>query len=140
MTAIRIGIIRARFNEQYTEEMLSAAKEYASEQDIEVATVVEVPGSHEVPLAAKRLLKQDDIDGVVAVGVIITGATDHDQVLGYNVSKQLLELSCDFEKPVGLGIIGPGVSWAQVEKRTVDYAERAVDAVKETYEELSGME
>lgn len=133
------AIVRARFNEQYTGEMLEAAERYAEEQGIDVTHVVEVPGSHEIPVVAARLLERDDVDGVVALGVIIKGATDHDEVLAYNVSKQLLELSCQHGKPVGLGIIGPGVSWSQVEHRTVQYAEEAVEAIHEVHQRLDSL-
>ncbi|MDY6768953.1 MAG: 6,7-dimethyl-8-ribityllumazine synthase [Candidatus Nanohaloarchaea archaeon] len=136
---MNIGIVRAAFNEDYTDEMLTAAEERAEERGLDVATVVTVPGTHEVPVAAEKLLSRDDIDGVVALGAVIKGATDHDAVICYNVSKQLLELSCDHGKPVGMGIIGPGVSWSQVEQRTADYARRAVDAVQETKEALDGL-
>ncbi len=134
-----IGIVRARFNAEYTAEMRDAAESRAAELDMEVAAVVEVPGTHEVPVAASELLQRDDIDGVAVVGAVITGATDHDEVIAHNVSKQLLELSVDHGKPVGFGIIGPGVSWSQVEQRTVDYAEGAVDAVAETVDALDGI-
>ncbi|MDY6773990.1 MAG: 6,7-dimethyl-8-ribityllumazine synthase, partial [Candidatus Nanohaloarchaea archaeon] len=126
----------ARFNEEYTEEMLEAARERAEELGLEVETVVNVPGTHETPVAAEELLSREDIDGVVTLGAVIEGATDHDEVIAYNVSKQLLELSVEHGKPVGMGIIGPGVSWSQVEKRTEEYARRAVEAAAETFEEL----
>lgn len=133
---IRIGIVRARFNEEYTADMLQAAKDTAAESDIDVVSVVEVPGAHELPVACQQLLERQDVDGVVALAAVIKGATDHDAVLCQNVSKQLLELSCDHGKPVGYGVIGPNVSWAQVEERTTQYAREAVDAVAETYDAL----
>lgn len=136
MCDMRIGIVRAEFNEDYTGEMLEAARERSEDLGLEVVDVVNVPGTHEIPVASGKLLSREDIDGVVALGVVIKGATDHDEVIAYNVSKQLLELSVEHGKPVGFGVIGPGVSWSQVEKRTEEYAKRAVDAVVETFEEL----
>lgn len=136
VVAIRIGIVRARFNEEYTAEMLAAAERKAEESRLDVATVVEVPGTHEIPVAADKLLSREDIDGAVVLGAVIKGATDHDEVLCYNVSKQLMELSVDHGKPVGFGVIGPNVSWTQVEKRTEQYAEEAVEAVKDTAEAI----
>nr|EGQ40925.1 MAG: 6,7-dimethyl-8-ribityllumazine synthase [Candidatus Nanosalinarum sp. J07AB56] len=126
---MNIAVVRAEFNQQYTDEMLEAAQNKIEEAEAELRETVEVPGVHEIPLAAARLLRREDIDGVVALGAVIEGATDHDQVIAQNVSKQLIELSCEEEKPVGYGVIGPGVSWAQVEQRTEQYAEEAVEAV-----------
>ncbi len=99
-----------------------------------------MPGSHELPVATARLLQRDDIDGVAVLGAVITGGTDHDAVIAHNVSKQLLELSCDHGKPVGFGVIGPNVSWAQVTQRTEEYAAGAVDAVADTHDALAGIE
>ncbi|MFB6295040.1 MAG: 6,7-dimethyl-8-ribityllumazine synthase [Candidatus Nanohaloarchaea archaeon] len=136
---MKIGIVRAEFNEEYTAEMLDAAEERAADLGLDVATVVTVPGTHEVPVATDKLLSRDDIDAVVTLGAVIKGATDHDAVICYNVSKQLLELSCEYGKPVGMGIIGPDVSWSQVEQRTEGYAKRAVEAVKDTREALDSL-
>lgn len=136
---MNLAIVRARFNEEYTAEMLEAAERYAERQGIDVTHVAEVPGSHEIPVVTAELLAREDVDGVAALGVIIKGATDHDEVLAHNVSKQLLELSCEYGKPVGLGIIGPGVSWSQVEERTEQYAEEAVEAVCEVHEQLEAL-
>jgi 6,7-dimethyl-8-ribityllumazine synthase len=130
---MNIAVVRAEFNEQYTAEMLEAAETKIKEdEDAELHDTVEVPGVHEIPLAAAKQLRREDVHGVVALGAVIEGATDHDQVIARNVSKQLIELSCEEEKPVGYGVIGPGVSWAQVEQRTEQYAEEAVEAVLET--------
>lgn len=130
---MNIAVVRAEFNEQYTAEMLKTAETRIKQnEDAKLSETVEVPGVHEMPLAAARLLRREDVHGVVALGAVIEGATDHDQVIARNVSKQLMELSCEEEKPVGYGVIGPGVSWAQVEQRTEQYAEEAVEAVLET--------
>lgn len=133
---MNVALVRARFNERYTEEMLDAARDRAEANGMEVVAVAEVPGSHEIPVAAAELLARDDVDGVAVLGAVITGATGHDEVIAHNVSKQLLELSVEHGKPVGLGIIGPDVSWSQVANRTASYAEGAVDAVMETADEL----
>lgn len=133
---MRIGIVRAFFNEAYTEEMLEAATKEANKLGIQIKYIVEVPGAHEIPIATKKLLKKDDVDGVATLGTVIKGSTDHDEILCKNVSKQLLEISCKYEKPVGLGIIGPNASWSQVEERTEAYAEKSVDAVYDCLNEL----
>lgn len=133
---MNIGIVRAKFNEEYTHEMLEAAKEQANKRRLEVVEILEVPGAHEIPVATAKLLEHDEIDGVAVLGAVIKGATDHDEVICQNVSKQLLELQCEHGKPVGFGVIGPNVSWSQVETRTEKYAHGAVNAVADTVEEL----
>lgn len=133
---MNIGIVRALYHEDYTQQMVETAKTEAQDRGMTVDHVVEVPGAHDVAVAAKELLQKKKIDGVVALGVVIKGGTDHDEVIMQNVSKQLMELACDYEKPVGFGIMGPNLSWAQAEQRLESYATQAVDAVYDTHHEL----
>ncbi|HLC62153.1 MAG TPA: 6,7-dimethyl-8-ribityllumazine synthase, partial [Candidatus Nanoarchaeia archaeon] len=88
-------------------------------------------GAFEIPFAVSKLLKDKNIDGVVTLGTVIKGGTDHDQVVAHSVARKLLDLSAKYEKPVALGISGPNITWEQARKRTKEYAERAVDTVIE---------
>lgn len=136
---MNIAIVRATINGESTEEMLDIGVEYARERGLEVVEAVEVPGVHELPIAAEILLDDEHVDGVVTYGSVIQGSTDHDKVLAYNVSKQILELSCKHQKPVGYGVIGPGASWKQVQDRVEHYAKGAIDAVADTGDALTDL-
>ncbi len=136
---MNIGIVRALYHEDYTQQMLDKAREEAEERGMNVEHVVEVPGAHDVAVAVKKLLAKETIDGVVVLGIVIKGGTDHDEVIAHNISKQLMELTCEYEKPVGFGIMGPNISWAQAEKRIDHYAENAVDAVYDSHNELKDL-
>ena len=125
----KIAIVVSIFNYEITGQMEKIALERAEEQGLNVVKVVEVPGSFEIPLAVKELIKQKNINGIVTLGTIIKGGTDHDVVVAHTVAKTLLELSVDYEKPVSLGISGPNTTWQQSEKRIQEYAFRAVDSV-----------
>lgn len=133
---MRIGIVRALYHEQYTQKMLDVAQREAERLGMDVQHVIEVPGAHDVAVAAKKLMEKDDIHGVITLGIVIKGGTDHDDVIASNVSKQLMELACEYEKPVGFGIMGPNISWAQAEQRIESYSKQAVDAVFDTHQEL----
>jgi 6,7-dimethyl-8-ribityllumazine synthase len=125
----RIGIAASRFNESITEKMVEAALARAAEIGIEVSEVKRVDGAFEIPFGCMQLLKKKNIDAVATLGAIITGGTDHDQVIAHSAAQKLLGLSVQFEKPVSLGIIGPRVSKKQALARAVPYAQRSVDAI-----------
>jgi 6,7-dimethyl-8-ribityllumazine synthase len=125
---IRIGIVVSEFNYDITMMMLERAKAHAEFLGVEIAEVVTMPGVYDIPIAAKKLLKRDDIDGVVALGAVIKGETDHDQIVMQNAARKLADLSVEFEKPVGLGISGPGMSRLQAEDR-IENAKNAVESV-----------
>lgn len=110
--------------------MLEAARATAKELDLEIVEEVWVPGSIEKPLALKRLLQRDDINGAVALGIIERGATKHGFVMGQVVYDAIIKLQLEFMKPIGLGILGPGILPDQIEPRLVDYAKAAVVATE----------
>jgi len=123
---MRIGIVCSEYNYDITQMMLERAKEHAKFLDVEVAKVVMVPGVYDVPLAVKTLLKNKNIDGVVTIGAVIEGETEHDQIVIGQAARKMTDLAVEYEKPVGLGISGPGMSRLQAEDRI----ERAKDAVE----------
>lgn len=127
--AERLGIVVSQFNYEITSEMGKKAQERAKEIGAKIVKIVEVPGAFEIPLAVKELIKNKNIDGVITIGAIIKGGTDHDAVIAHAIAKKLLDLSIEYEKPVSLGISGPNIKWQQAEKRINEYAIRAVDAV-----------
>lgn len=128
----RIGIVCSEFNFDITQMMLERAKEHAKFLDADVTKVIMVPGVFDMPLAIKTLLKDKGIDGVVTIGAVIEGETEHDQVVIGQAARKITDLAVEFEKPVGLGISGPGMSRLQA----ADRIERAKDAVESVVKQL----
>ena len=127
MEKIRIGIVVSEFNYDITMMMLERAKEYADFLSVDVHKVFRVPGTFDMPLAIKKLLKMDDIDGVVTLGAVIKGETDHHKVIMDNAARKIIDLSLEYEKPVALGISGSGESRLQAEAR-IEMAKDAVES------------
>jgi len=132
---MRIGIVCSEFNFDITQMMLERAKEHARFMDVDVAKVVMVPGVYDVPLAVKTLMKDKNIDGVVTIGAVIEGETEHDQVVIGQAARKMTDLAVEYEKPVGLGISGPGMSRLQAQDR-IDRAKDAVESVVKQWKAL----
>ncbi len=126
--AMSIGFVVSEFNFDITYMMLENAKEYARFLGANVGGVVKVPGVFDMPLAIKKLLKRSDIDGVVTLGAVIEGETEHDQIVIQHASRKAADLSLEYEKPVALGITGPGMTRLQAHDR-IDRAKAAVESV-----------
>jgi 6,7-dimethyl-8-ribityllumazine synthase len=124
---MKLGIVISTFNEGITGRMKKAALKKAKELKINVIKVIEVPGAYDIPFACKLLLEKKQIDGIAALGAIIKGDTDHDQLIAYTSAKALTKLSLKYNKPISMGIIGPGASEGQASKRAEEYAKRAVE-------------
>ncbi|MBI2655064.1 6,7-dimethyl-8-ribityllumazine synthase [Candidatus Woesearchaeota archaeon] len=127
--AEKLGMVVSTFNYEITGEMARKAQQRAKEVGARIAKVVEVPGSFEIPFAVKQLLEDKNIDAVITLGTVIKGGTDHDAVVAHAVARKILDLSCEYDKPVSLGISGPNITWQQSEKRIEEYAIRSVDSV-----------
>ncbi len=132
---VKIGAVVSEFNYDITMMMLERAKEHAQFLDSEITQTVKVPGVFDMGLAIKKLLQRKDIDGVVAIGCVIEGETEHDDVVISHASRKIADLSLEFDKPVGLGISGPGMTRLQAEER-IERAKAAVEAVIKLHRRL----
>ena len=121
-----LALVVSDFNKEITSKMEKNAEKTARSLDEKIIKKIHVPGAFEIPFAAKKLFKDKKIDAVVALGAVIQGETDHDIIIVNSVSQKLMELSLQYNKPLGFGIIGPRVTWQQAEKRASQYSERAV--------------
>ena len=132
---VRLGLVVAEFNRSVTEPMEENARETAHNRDADVVETVHVPGAYDAPLAADRLARRDNIDAVAVVGAIVTGDTDHDQVIAQATAEKLTQVSLDRDTPVSFGVSGPGMSGAEARER-VDKGKEAVDSAVDLAEEL----
>ncbi len=125
---MKIGIVVSEFNYDITHMMLERAKEHAKFLGVEVKKVAHVPGVFDMPLMIKKLLEDEEIDGVVTLGAVIKGETDHDETVISHASRKIADLALEYDKPVSLGITGPGMTRMQAEKR-IERAKNAVESV-----------
>ncbi len=125
----RIAFVAGAFHKTEVEQMLAEAAATANELGLEVSEVVWVPGSLEKPLALKRLLLRNDIDGAAVFGIIERGETKHGLVMGQAVLQCILQLELETMKPVGVGILGPEILPDQISSRLLPYARDAVRAL-----------
>jgi 6,7-dimethyl-8-ribityllumazine synthase len=124
-----IALLCGSFHKEFVEQMIEEAEISAEENNLNIVSVNWVPGSMEKPLILKKLLAKPEIDGVVVLGIIEKGETQHGLVMGQAVTKAIIDLQLQFEKPVGMGILGPGIEPRQIKPRLRPYAKAAVDAV-----------
>ena len=124
-----IACILGSFHHTEVSRMLEAAKAKASDLNLTITEEIWVPGSYEKPLALKRVLEKPGIDAAILLGIIENGETKHGQVMGQSLSDAVVGLQLEFMKPIGMGILGPGILPEQIESRLEPYAVAAVEAV-----------
>jgi 6,7-dimethyl-8-ribityllumazine synthase len=133
---LNIAIVVAEFNQEVTSKMLEVAIEKARSSNMTVKYTCKVPGVFDMPLVIDALLKKKEIDAVVTLGAVIKGQTKHDELIANVAVRALTDLSLKYQKPVTLGISGPGMSDRQAYQRIRPVAERAIDAAFTLFEEL----
>lgn len=106
-SGLRFGIVCARFNSIFVEQLLSGAQDTllrhgANPQDI---TVAWVPGSFEIPLVVKNMASSGKFDAVIALGVVIQGSTQHAMMINSEVSKGLAAIALSSGVPAIYGVV-----------------------------------
>jgi 6,7-dimethyl-8-ribityllumazine synthase len=104
---LRFGIVAARFNDFITSRLLEGAidalqRHGATDSDIEV---LKVPGSYEIPLAAKMLAASKKYNAIICLGAVIRGATPHFEYVSAEVSKGVATVSMETGLPVIFGVL-----------------------------------
>jgi 6,7-dimethyl-8-ribityllumazine synthase len=103
----KFGIVISRFNEMISKSLLGGAfdclsRHGANEDEI---SVVYVPGSFEIPLAAKKLAQSKKFDAVICLGAVIRGGTPHFDYIAAEVSKGVAQAGMESGVPVIFGVI-----------------------------------
>lgn len=130
-----IGVVVARFYDNLAEQMEQQAREYAADREATIVKTIDVSGVYDTPLAADRLARLDEVDAVVTLGVVISGDTDHDQVVTQVAAHRLSEISLERDTPVTFGVIGSGMSAAEARER-ITYGAEAMNAAIDLVDEL----
>ena len=104
---LRFGLVASRFNEFITKKLIEGAQDAllrhgVSEADIDA---VWVPGSFEIPLAAKKLAQSKNYDAVICLGAVVRGGTPHFEYIATEVTKGIAAVGLETGLPVIYGVI-----------------------------------
>ena len=133
--SVKLGFLVSEFNRDITYMMEIEGREHADFLGAEVTECMYVPGAYDMPLAIKKMLKEGSVDAIVTIGCVIEGATQHDEIVVQHAARKIIDLSLEFEKPVSLGISGPGMTRMEASER-IDYARRAVESAVKMVQRL----
>lgn len=105
--AIRIGIVKARWNAGVTDALDAGCRAALRECGVKEDNIfsLEVPGSFETVFGAKELIEKKRVDAVICLGVLIKGETMHFEYLCSAVSEGIMRLGLDTGVPVVFGIL-----------------------------------
>ncbi|PYC76410.1 6,7-dimethyl-8-ribityllumazine synthase [Streptomyces tateyamensis] len=101
---LRVAVVAAQWHTQVMDGLLAGAHRALKELGIDEPTVVRVPGTFELPVAAKHLADRG-YDAVVALGVVIRGGTPHFDYVCEAATLGLTQVSVNTGVPVGFGVL-----------------------------------
>lgn len=102
-SGLRVAVVAATWHQVVMDGLLAGAVRALADCAVVDPTVVRVPGSFELPVAAARLVR--DHDAVVALGAVIRGATPHFDYVCQAATEGLTRVSTDSGVPVGFGVL-----------------------------------
>jgi 6,7-dimethyl-8-ribityllumazine synthase len=102
---LRFGIAAARYNPELSEALVENCRTTLTAAGAGKISVVRVPGSFEVTVAAARLAKSGKCDCVIVLGVLLQGETRHAQHIGDAVANGLTQISILTGVPTIFGIV-----------------------------------
>ena len=110
-STLNVGIVIARFNDLITNKILSGCLDCLNRHGLDTSElsnqvdIVWVPGSFELPIAAKTLMKKRSFDVVIALGAVIRGETSHYDVVISEASKGISQVSYENNVPIIFGVL-----------------------------------
>ncbi|MGM9891273.1 6,7-dimethyl-8-ribityllumazine synthase [Limosilactobacillus sp.] len=105
--SVHVGIVVADFNSTVTSNLVTGAVATLAKFGItgDQVAVFHVPGAFEIPFAVKKLLDKGEFDGIMTLGAVIKGETDHYDLICQNVARGIMELNLQGKVPVTFGIL-----------------------------------
>ena len=129
---LRIGIVRARFNEALTNKLAQACLSELERLEVDAGDIrhVTVPGALEIPLALKAMAETGDFDALIALGCVIRGETYHFELVCNESGAGVSRVALDHSLPVANAILTVETeeqAWARAEEKGRDAARVAVE-------------
>jgi 6,7-dimethyl-8-ribityllumazine synthase len=112
---VTFAIVVGRFYEDLAERLIAGAQEELAAAGAEPAEVFDVPGAYELPLAASYAADSGRYDGVVCLGAVIRGETDHYDYVCGEAARGIQDVQLRSGVPCSFGVL------------TVDSMEQALE-------------
>ena len=129
---LRIGIVRARFNDTLTAKLVEACLAELDRLEVDDGDIrhVTVPGALEIPIALKAMADSGDYDALIALGCVIRGETYHFELVANESGAGVARVALDTGVPIANAILTVETeeqAWARAAEKGRDAARVAVE-------------
>jgi 6,7-dimethyl-8-ribityllumazine synthase len=124
------GIVASRFNDFIVRRLLDGALDAIRRHggDPGSVDVVWVPGSFEIPIAAKRLALSGRYDAIICLGAVIRGATAHFDYVANGATSGISSVALEADLPVIFGVITTETIEQAIERAGTKLANKGFEA------------
>jgi 6,7-dimethyl-8-ribityllumazine synthase len=129
---LRIGIVRARFNDALTRKLAEACLAELERLEVDESDIkhVTVPGALEIAVALKAMAESGDFDALIALGCVIRGETYHFELVANESGAGITRVALDHQVPIANAVLtveNEAQAWARAEEKGRDAARVAVE-------------
>ena len=132
-------LVVGRFNSAIVDGLESGAIDALRRHGVPEAniTVVRVPGAYELPIAAKRVAQQGEVDAIIALGAVIRGGTPHFDYVAGECSNGLARVMLEENLPVAFGVLTTDTIEQAVERSGTKAGNKGADCAMTAMEMVS---
>lgn len=104
---LKVAIVAARFNDFIVDRLIAGAADYLIRHGMDESglTLIRAPGAFELPIICRRVAKNIQNDGVIALGAVIRGATPHFNYVCAESTKGIAQVMLETGTPIGYGLL-----------------------------------
>lgn len=124
-----IGIVVSEWNDHITSKLLDGAYATLVESGVKEENIQlkRVPGAFELPLAA-QWLAQTNVDGIIAIGVVIQGETRHFDFVCSGTTNGIMEVNLKYDKPVAFCLLTDNTEQQSIDRAGGKHGNKGVEA------------
>jgi 6,7-dimethyl-8-ribityllumazine synthase len=106
-SSMRIGIIKTRWNREHVDNLVGGIEKALAECKVSEENIFQtsVPGSYELPMAARFLALSGTVDAIICTGVLIKGETMHFEYIADAVAKGIMNVAIQTSTPIVFGVL-----------------------------------
>ena len=127
---MKIGIVVSEFNKPITGSLLKSCLKRLNDLGVprKSVSVVWVPGSFELPLAAQTLAAKGRFDALIALGCVLQGETEHHIIVARFAAQGIMQVSLQHKLPIIYGVITPGTHKQALARSSGKELNRGIEA------------
>jgi 6,7-dimethyl-8-ribityllumazine synthase len=129
-TGLKVAIVVARFNDFITSKLLEGALDALRRAgaDLSQVEVAKVPGSWELPVAARAFAAQQRFDAIIALGAVVKGETPHFDYVAGQAASGLAQVQAEFGIPVAFGVVTTNTVEQAIDRAGAKMGNKGFDA------------